>query len=60
MDRMGLIIIKEKDLSLKYQFNNWDTFFKLLKPLIMKNNWGVTMDKKTTLGSDTLEWIKDT
>ncbi len=60
MDRMGLIIIKEKDLSLKYQFNNWDTFFKLLKPLMMKNNWGVTMDEKTTLGSDPLEWIKDT
>jgi hypothetical protein len=30
MNRMGLIKIKEKDLSLKYQFNNWDTFFKLL------------------------------
>jgi hypothetical protein len=31
MTRMGLIRIKEKDLSLKYQFNNWDTFFQLLK-----------------------------
>lgn len=30
MNRMGLIRIKEKDLSLKYQFNNWDTFFQLL------------------------------
>ena len=30
MNRMGLIKIKEKDLSLKYQFNNWDTFFQLL------------------------------
>jgi len=31
MNRMGLIRIKEKDLSLEYQFNNWDTFFHLLK-----------------------------
>jgi len=30
MNRMGLIKIKEKDLSLKYEFNNWDTFFQLL------------------------------
>jgi hypothetical protein len=30
MNRMGLIKINEKDLSLKYQFNNWDTFFQLL------------------------------
>jgi len=30
MTRMGLIKIKEKDLSLKHQFNNWDTFFQLL------------------------------
>lgn len=30
MTRMGLTRIKEKDLSLKYQFNNWDTFFQLL------------------------------
>jgi hypothetical protein len=30
INRVGLIKIKEKDLSLKYQFNNWDTFFKLL------------------------------
>ncbi len=30
MNRMGLIKIKEKDLSLKYQFNNWDAFFQLL------------------------------
>jgi len=30
MNRMGLIIIKEKDLASKYQFNNWDTFFRLL------------------------------
>ncbi|MGA2518805.1 MAG: hypothetical protein ABSG44_19950 [Thermodesulfobacteriota bacterium] len=30
MNRMGLIKIREKDLSLKYQFNNWDTFFQLL------------------------------
>lgn len=30
MNRMGLIKIKEKDLPLKYQFNNWDTFFQLL------------------------------
>ena len=29
-NRMGLIKINEKDLSLKYQFNNWDTFFQLL------------------------------
>lgn len=32
MNRMGLIKIKEKDLSLKYQFNNWDSFFQLLNP----------------------------
>ena len=30
MNRAGLIRIKEKDLSLKHQFNNWDTFFQLL------------------------------
>ena len=30
MNRMGLMKIKEKDLSLKYQFINWDTFFQLL------------------------------
>jgi hypothetical protein len=30
MDRTGLIKIKQKDLSLEYQFNSWDTFFQLL------------------------------
>jgi hypothetical protein len=30
MNRMGVIKIKEKHLSSKYQFNNWDNFFKLL------------------------------
>ena len=30
MNRMGLIKIKEKNLSLKYQFNNWDNFSQLL------------------------------
>jgi hypothetical protein len=30
MNRMGLIKIKEKDLSLKHQFINWDSFFQLL------------------------------
>ena len=30
MNRMGLMKIKEKDLSLKYQFINWGTFFQLL------------------------------
>jgi hypothetical protein len=30
MNRMGLMRIKKKDLSLKYQFNNWDIFFQLL------------------------------
>jgi hypothetical protein len=30
MNRMGLIKIKEKDLALKYRFNNWGTFFQLL------------------------------
>lgn len=30
MSRMGLMRIKEKDLSLKYQFMNWGTFFQLL------------------------------
>jgi hypothetical protein len=30
MTRMGLIRIKEKDLSLKYCFNSWDSFFNLL------------------------------
>jgi hypothetical protein len=30
MNRMGLMKIREKDLSLKYQFINWDTFFQLL------------------------------
>jgi hypothetical protein len=30
MNRMGLMKIKKKDLSLKYQFVNWDTFFQLL------------------------------
>jgi len=30
MNRMGLMKIREKDLSLKYQFINWGTFFQLL------------------------------
>ncbi len=30
MSRMGLVKIREKDLSLKYQFMNWGTFFQLL------------------------------
>jgi len=30
MNRMGLIKIREKDLSLKHQFINWGTFFQLL------------------------------
>jgi hypothetical protein len=30
MNRMGLMRIKKKDLSSKYQFINWDTFFQLL------------------------------
>jgi hypothetical protein len=30
MNRMGLMKIKEKDLSLKHQFINWGTFFQLL------------------------------
>lgn len=30
MDRMGLVKIKQKDLSLQYQFNSWDTFFQML------------------------------
>lgn len=30
MDRMGLMKIKQKDLSSKYQFNSWETFFQLL------------------------------
>jgi len=30
MSRMGLMRIKEKDLSLKHQFMNWGTFFQLL------------------------------
>ena len=30
MDRMGLVKIKQKDLSSEYQFNSWDTFFQLL------------------------------
>jgi hypothetical protein len=30
MNRMGVIKIKEKHLSSKYQFNNWDHFFQLL------------------------------
>ncbi len=30
MNRMGLMKIKEKDLSLKHQFTNWGTFFQLL------------------------------
>ena len=31
INRMGLIKINKKDLSLKHQFNNWDSFFQLLK-----------------------------
>jgi hypothetical protein len=30
MNRMGLMKIKEKDLSLKHQFINWRTFLQLL------------------------------
>src|SRR4030042_488355 len=30
MNRMGLMKIREKDLSLKYQFINWGAFFQLL------------------------------
>jgi len=30
MNRMGLMRIKEKDLSLKHQFLNWGTFLQLL------------------------------
>ncbi len=30
MDRTGLIKIKQKDLSLEYQFNSWDTLFQML------------------------------
>jgi hypothetical protein len=30
MNRMGLMKIREKDLSLKHQFINWRTFFQLL------------------------------
>jgi hypothetical protein len=30
MNRRGLMRIKKKDLSLKYQFNSWDIFFQLL------------------------------
>ncbi len=30
MNRMGLLKIREKDLSLKHQFINWRTFFQLL------------------------------
>ena len=30
INRMGLMKIREKDLSLKYQFINWGTFFQLL------------------------------
>jgi hypothetical protein len=30
MNRMGLMKIKQKDLSSKYQFINWGTFFQLL------------------------------
>jgi hypothetical protein len=30
MNRMGLIKIREIDLSSKYQFNHWDTFLQLL------------------------------
>jgi hypothetical protein len=30
MNRMGLMRIKKKDLSLKYRFNSWDIFFQLL------------------------------
>jgi hypothetical protein len=30
MDRMGLVKIKQNNLSSEYQFNSWDTFFQLL------------------------------
>jgi hypothetical protein len=30
MDRTGLIKIRQKDLSLEYQFNSWDTLFQML------------------------------
>ena len=30
MDRMGLVKIKQKDLSSEYQFNSWDPLFQLL------------------------------
>jgi hypothetical protein len=30
INRLGLMKIREKDLSLKYQFINWGTFFQLL------------------------------
>jgi hypothetical protein len=30
MNRMGLMKIREKDLSSKHQFINWRTFFQLL------------------------------
>lgn len=30
LNRMGLMKIREKDLSVKYQFINWGTFFQLL------------------------------
>ncbi len=30
MNRMGLMKIREKDLSVKHQFINWGTFFQLL------------------------------
>jgi hypothetical protein len=30
LNRMGLMKIREKDLSLKHQFINWGTFFQLL------------------------------
>jgi len=30
MNRMGLMKIKEKDLSSRYQFTDWGTFFQLL------------------------------
>ena len=30
LNRMGLMKIREKDLSLEYQFINWGTFFQLL------------------------------
>jgi hypothetical protein len=30
INRMGLMKIREKDLSLKHQFINWGTFFQLL------------------------------